>query len=323
VAFGATAQRMVVAETLDGLDERDPAAQRSRRDLRRIHVAMGTRAIVGRALGEMVGDAASPMPTGRPLRILELGAGDGSLMLGVARALHRRWPRVELTLLDRQSLIEPATVAGYAALGWTVMPQVVDVLAWADAAPDDVFDQATARWDLIVTTLFLHHFDGAAFTRLLGAIERRTDRFFACEPRRAPLALVGSHLVGALGANAVTREDAVLSVRAGFRGDELARLWPGRAGDWRLHEYQAGLFSHCLRAERHSAEADARLAASPSSMQPEMTRPSSTPLSSTQPSATHPSTTHPSIMHPSIMQPSSMQPSSMQPWSVRPSNTAR
>ena len=254
VAFGAMAQRVVATETLDGLDESDPAAQRSRRDLRRIHVAMGTRAIVRRALDGMIfvdGDATST--SGRPLRILELGAGDGRLMLGVAGSLRRRWPRVELVLLDRQSLIEPATVEAYAALGWRATSRIVDVLAWADPAANDPAENATeARWDLIVATLFLHHFEGAAFERLLAAIEGRAERFFACEPRRAPLALVGSHLVGALGANAVTREDAVLSVHAGFRDDELSRLWPGPPGDWRLLEYTAGLFSHCLRAERRS-----------------------------------------------------------------------
>jgi hypothetical protein len=264
MAFGATAQRVVVAETLDGLDERDPAARRSRCDLRRIHVAMGTRTIVGRALGAMF-DEGAPAPTGRPLRILELGAGDGSLMLRVARTLQRRWPRVELTLLDRQSLIEPATIAAYAALGWKAVPEVVDVLAWADPGSNQPGGGSTQRWDLIVTTLFLHHFDGPAFARLLAAIERRTDRFFACEPRRAPLALVGSHLVGALGANAVTREDAVLSVRAGFCGEELSRLWPGRTDEWQLHEYRAGLFSHCLRAERRSPGADAGRAGKPTS----------------------------------------------------------
>ena len=258
MAFGAMAQRVVAAETLDGLDESDPAAQRSRADLRRIHVAMGTRAIIRRALNGMIDDgnptSTSTSTSGRPLRILELGAGDGRLMLGVARSLQRRWPRVELVLLDRQSLIEPATVAAYAALGWSATPRIVDVLAWADPANDPVEkEQAEARWDLIVTTLFLHHFEGVAFKRLLAAIERRAVRFFACEPRRAPLALIGSHLVGALGANAVTREDAVLSVRAGFRDDELSRLWPGPPGDWRLREYTAGLFSHCLRAERRSA----------------------------------------------------------------------
>ena len=63
MAFGATAQRVVAAETLDGLAESDPAAQRSRRDLRRIHVAMGTRGIVTRALDAML---AAGVDTGRP-----------------------------------------------------------------------------------------------------------------------------------------------------------------------------------------------------------------------------------------------------------------
>ena len=276
MAFGATAQRVVVAETLDGLDERDPAAQRSRRDLRRIHLAMGTRTILRRALVDMIGcdgdgggdddREREPSPAShRPVRILELGAGDGSLMLGVARALDRRWGRVELTLLDRQSLIDPATVEAYGELGWTAVPRVVDVLAWADQASDACAESAAARWDLIVTTLFLHHFDGAALARVLGAVERRTERFFACEPRRAPLALAGSHLVGALGANAVTRADAVLSVHAGFRGDELTRLWPGRADEWQVREYRAGLFSHCLRADRRRTDFDAQRARSSSS----------------------------------------------------------
>ena len=135
------------------------------------------------------------------------------------------------------------------------------MLEWADPAANDPADDPAARWDLIVSTLFLHHFEGAAFERVLAAIERRADRFFACEPRRAPLALVGSHLVGALGANAVTREDAVLSVHAGFRDAELSTAWPGNAADWRLQEYPAGLFSHCLRAERRSQDAAAEAGA--------------------------------------------------------------
>ena len=129
MAFGAMVQRVVATETLDGLDESDPAAQRSRRDLRRIHVAMGTRSIVRRALDGMIfvdGDATST--SGRPLRILELGAGDGRLMLGVAGSLRRRWPRVELVLLDRQSLIEPATVEAYAALGWRATSRIGNFL---------------------------------------------------------------------------------------------------------------------------------------------------------------------------------------------------
>ena len=74
--------RIVVPEVLDGLAANDPEAQRSRRDLQRIHRVMGTRGIVLRALRALPLRNASS----RPLQILELGAGDGSLLLGVARA---------------------------------------------------------------------------------------------------------------------------------------------------------------------------------------------------------------------------------------------
>ncbi|NMM09226.1 MAG: hypothetical protein HHJ16_03005 [Polaromonas sp.] len=239
--------RVVAAETLDGLAENDPAAMRSRRDLQRVHRMMGTRAMVTQALRRM----STARTTHSPLRILELGAGDGSLMLGVARALKGACPRVELMLLDRQALVGCATVAHYADLGWTAVSQVMDVFVWAasDEAPQPG-RSASACWDVIVSNLFLHHFENPPLASLLVAIESRTEHFFACEPRRAPLALVGSHLIGAIGANSVTRQDAVLSVHAGFRDQEISALWPARKAAWTLNEYSAGLFSHCFRAER-------------------------------------------------------------------------
>lgn len=234
--------RIVGAEALDGLAADDPAAMRSRRDLRRVHRAMGTRSIVLRALR----DSAASRREAAPLRVLELGAGDGSLMLDVARGLAPAWPRVDLTLLDRQSLVERATIDGYAELGWTAVAEIADVLDWAEAC-------VASRWDLIVANLFLHHFDAVQLRELLGAVAARGDRFFACEPRRDWLALAGSHLVGAIGANAVTRADAVLSVHAGFRADDLTAAWPAQGVEWQLREYSAGLFSHCFCAERVEA----------------------------------------------------------------------
>ncbi len=258
-----TTVRVVAAEALDTLAPDDPAAIRSRRDLWRIHRAMGTHAIVTSALR----DLPAARPDGAPLQVLELGAGDGQLMLGVGRALANHLanpaarnpkslpapsgPRIELTLLDRQRLVAPATIAGYAALGWNAVQVSADVADWAADANGP--QAAAPHWDLIVANLFMHHFEGAPLASLLGAIARRCDRFFACEPQRAWLALAGSHLVGVIGANAVTRQDAVLSVHAGFRDTELSALWPGQAADWAVREYSAGLFSHCFYAERKAA----------------------------------------------------------------------
>ncbi len=244
-----TMARIVAAETLDHLAPGDPAARRSRRDLVRVHRAMGTRSIMSRGWQALV----SPQRASAPLRILELGAGDGSLLLGLARSLSPRWPRVQLGLMDRQDIVTTDTLAGFAAVGWSARVEVADVLAWAASAQEAAVGATAPRWDLITTTLFLHHFDGDALDRLLAAVAARCDRFFACEPSRSWRALAGSHLVGALGANAVTREDAVLSVRAGFRGDELSARWPRAGGPWQTRESAAGLFSHCFSAQRSEA----------------------------------------------------------------------
>lgn len=245
-----TLPRQVSAETLDGLAETDPEAMRSRRDLQRIHRVMGTRSIVVRALRKLT----ASHPSGQPLRLLELGAGDASLLLGVARAGGKPWPPVELTLLDRQNLVSPATLAGYAAAGWRARPLVCDVLDWA-ARPETAVGAATeGRWDGIVCNLFLHHFEGPQLQLLLGAIAARSARFFACEPHRSRLALSASHCVGLIGANRVTREDAVLSVHAGFRDQELTRIWPDAASSWTADEYSAGLFSHCFCAVRREPD---------------------------------------------------------------------
>jgi hypothetical protein len=114
-------------------------------------------------------------------------------------------------------------------------------------------DDPPPRWNVIVANLFLHHFDGHELALLLAAIAATTDAFVACEPRRGWPALVGSRLVGAIGAGAVTRTDAVLSVHAGFRAQELTALWPERHAGWRLHEHAAGPFTHVFRATRVEA----------------------------------------------------------------------
>jgi hypothetical protein len=127
---------------------------------------------------------------------------------------------------------------------------VGDVLDWAASDTPTLQVDASRRWDLIVANLFLHHFEGHQLARLMQAIAQKGDRLLACEPRRDWLALSGSHLTGVIGANAVTREDAVLSVHAGFNGHELSAMWPEHGGPWRIQEYAAGLFSHCFCAER-------------------------------------------------------------------------
>jgi hypothetical protein len=240
--------RRVEDETLDHLAETDPRAVRSRADLRRINRIMGARAILLRALEHAL---AQGMPA--PRRIIEFGAGDGTLMLRLAESLHARWPAVEVTLLDRQRLIESRTLAGFERAGWTVKLLTTDLLDWL-APPSRAVD---GRYDLAIANLFLHHFDAPELRRVLHGIAQRCDAFCASEPRRAPLALAASRLTGLIGANDVTRRDAVLSVHAGFAGAELSSQWPSDA-DWQLQERDAGLFSHVFLASRRECMAEPR-----------------------------------------------------------------
>ena len=127
------------------------------------------------------------------------------------------------------------------------------------AQTGDIFDvlaqPAQPRFDVIIANLFLHHFDAALLRRLLGLIAQRTRVLIACEPRRSGRALFGSHLLGVIGCNDVSRHDAVVSVRAGFGDQELSALWPAGTG-WALRESAYGWFSHGFVATRLDGKTD-------------------------------------------------------------------
>ena len=223
-------ERRVEPEILDGLHADDPAARRSRRDLARVNRIMGNAGILARRLGRL---------RGSPRNILEIGAGDGATSLAIARKLYRHWPGARLTLLDRQPVVPRQRLAAFAALGWQAEPVTGDVF--------DVLGRSRGH-DLIIANLFLHHFDDW-LDDLLELIASRAPAFAAAEPRRTSVALAGSRLLGLLMVSEITRHDATLSVRAGFRSTEIGDRWPkGRGHD--LAEGHAGLFTHLFSAER-------------------------------------------------------------------------
>jgi hypothetical protein len=206
-------ERILEPEWLDLLPPSDRRARRSRADLRRINWLMRNAAHVAKPLRQPA--------LGRPLRVADLGAGDGSFMRSVQARLERR---LEVVPVDR--------------------------ILGEDA--EEFLERSGAAFDAIVANLFLHHFEPGPLRRLLALAARRTNLFVACEPRRSALALQASRLALLLGCNDVTRHDAVASVRAGFCGDELSRAWP-REGGWQLAERAALPFSHLFVARRNEA----------------------------------------------------------------------
>ena len=226
-------ERTLEPEWLDTLPEANPEAVRSRRDLQRVNHLMGN--------AEIVAQEALALPIPVPTRIYDLGAGDGSLTLEVARKLRHAWPEpIQYFLLDQQELLRPEVKDGFKALNCSVETIRCSILDWVGKSDGPTMP-------LCLANLFLHHFSAEELGLMFSGLASRCASFVACEPRRASFSLLATKWLWMLGCNRVTRHDAVISVRAGFAGRELSLLWP-EAGSWRTEEKKAGLFSHAFSA---------------------------------------------------------------------------
>ena len=227
--------RRVERELLDELPPEDSRAIRSRQDLQRVNAFMGNPKIMAGALR-----AAFEENVARS--IVDLGGGDGRLMLEVARQLSPGWGGTHLALLDRQNILSATTRKDFETCGWRLEALKADVLDW-------LRQPAAQVPDVIVANLFLHHFREAQLTELLRRAAERAQVFIAVEPRRWAWSLAFSRFLWVIGCGPVTQHDAIISIRAGFAGRELSPLWPADE-NWSLHEGPAGLGSHLFVARR-------------------------------------------------------------------------
>lgn len=222
-------RRAVEPEFLDELPWSDERARGSRRDLRRINAIMGNASIAVRSL--LTRGNAEALTS-----LAELGAGDGTFALAVVRRLGTSKITRRMVLVDRQPCVAEPTIRAIESLSWSVQVVQADVFKWLDRDGTDAVDATIAN-------LFLHHFRDRELTALLRSSARQTRCFVACEPLRSRGALYAAAMVPLIGSNRVTLHDARISVRAGFRNQELSALWPDNT-HWRLREHRAGLFTH-------------------------------------------------------------------------------
>ncbi|MEO5759431.1 MAG: class I SAM-dependent methyltransferase [Mesorhizobium sp.] len=222
--------RHLEPEFLDGLLADDPSAIASRRDLVLINTLMFQARIMASLLRTHV---RTP-----PLRILEIGAGDGKFMLKVARLMAKRWPSVEIVMVDRIDLIGQDVRNAFAKIGWRARPVIADIFDVANEALHGPFD-------LVCANLILHHFDDTRLLELSSRIMTMAPMLVAAEPLRARMPLVATRVLPLIGACAVTLNDAAQSVRAGFRGTELSQIWR-QAGGTPVVEGRKGLFTQAF-----------------------------------------------------------------------------
>jgi hypothetical protein len=213
-------QRILQAELLDSLPPDDPAALHNRRDLRVINRCMGNYRWFARTLPALLrgGEAA-----------LELGAGDGTLGLELAR---RGIPVDGLDL-------------------WPRPPAWPARRAWhrTDLRTFDGY----ARYPVVAGNLIFHQFNAEELAELGRVLRRQARTIVACEPARRRLSQVLLAVLGPLlGANAVTRHDARVSVAAGFRADELPRALGLDPGNWQISCGETALGAYRMVALRRA-----------------------------------------------------------------------
>ncbi len=190
----------------------DPADLRSAlEDIARVNRFLGGSAALLGALGPFL-DAAE----GRAISVLDVGAGGGDLPVVIANDARRRGVACRVVALD----LDPVTAATAAAAA-AAHPEIRVVRGDAFALPFP-----TASFDLVVASLFLHHFDHDAAVRLVRGFRRVARRAVVVNDlmrHRLPWAFI------ALAARATRRHpmfvhDAPLSVLRGFTAGELLRI---------------------------------------------------------------------------------------------------
>ncbi|MDF1737914.1 MAG: methyltransferase domain-containing protein [Verrucomicrobiales bacterium] len=212
-------QRRVTPELLDSLPANDPAAVRSRQDLRRINFMMGNFRWLNHALRHAGLRAGA--------RVVEVGSGDGKF----AGALSH---------------------LGYSVTAVDLAPRPADLPEKVHWIQGDMFEELPRlSADALIANLFWHHFDD----RQLDALAPTMGGFpllIVNEPLRAHFPQVlGAALVPFV--NRVTRHDLFVSIRAGFRPGELPRHWQLETDQWEIKESIGLLGASRLIARRQSS----------------------------------------------------------------------
>jgi SAM-dependent methyltransferase len=151
------------------------------------------------------------------LRVLDIGSGTCDIPIAVAQHAHRRGIPMHITCVETNAdAVKRAEnrLARYPSLRLTIIQQDIGKL---DVPTDGPFDCAVAA-------MFCHHLDDDRLCDFLTGLGRLVSgRLLISDLRRSVLAHAGCWL-WTRPFPAAVRHDAMLSIRKGFRRDELLRL---------------------------------------------------------------------------------------------------
>lgn len=152
---------------------------------------------------------------GQTVRVLDLGSGASDIPLAVTRGLGKTGRRIEFTCLEKNPAALNMARANIAQAG---NPSVTLVEA-------DVFEfKPAVPFDFAVGSMFFHHLSDDDIIKLITRLRSFvTSAVFINDLRRSAFHYFACRLA-LLAADPVTKHDALLSIRRGFRRDQLSWL---------------------------------------------------------------------------------------------------
>lgn len=203
--------RSTESELLDRSDLEESLARRSYQFMYSVNRYLGGRAVVRQFLQA----CAARHPAGRPLRVLDIGSGGCDIPLALCPWGRRRGLELDWTCLD----LSPMAVAlANENIRKAAEPRV-------RALQEDVLThRPEAPYDCAVGSLFFHHLSDEGILELIARLRPVV---------RGPLLINDLHRSAAaclvcrvftLPLPEIVRHDPLVSIRRGFRMDELRRL---------------------------------------------------------------------------------------------------
>lgn len=212
--FGLTPNRSTAPELMDSLEDPD-LLRENLRDLARVNRWLGGTRLTCLALRQLLTD----IPVGSGVSIIDVATGGADIPRAVAVWVAKQGFKPKIAATDRNEIIlRLARESTAQEPRVTVLPADAIALPF----PDNSFDIATC-------SLALHHFDGADATKLLSEMGRVSRQGVVINDLiRCWHGYLGARVLGRLATrNAVTRHDAVLSMRRAYTKSELLNLVRG------------------------------------------------------------------------------------------------
>jgi len=150
-----------------------------------------------------------------PRRVLDLACGDGAVTVALARLGRRR---------GRDWRVDGADVSAFALELAAARAEAAGV-ACDFHCFDSVADPLPDGYDVVVSSLFLHHLDGPDVVALLEKVRRAGARLVVSDLRRSRLAVAVTWVtVRLLARSPVVHVDGVRSVRAAWTAGEMREM---------------------------------------------------------------------------------------------------